>query len=65
MLILASLVLVNTQAQQIIENPERPRSSNAGRVRKVEEIFRITDESGEFYFRYPYLIKMALMIPYL
>jgi len=59
MLVLALLVLVNTQAQEIIENPERQRNSNAGRVRKVEEILRITDESGEFYFKYPYLIKVA------
>ena len=59
MMVLALLVVVNIDAQEIIENPEIPRNSKAGRVLKVEEILRITDESGEFYFRYPHTIKVA------
>lgn len=42
-----------TSAQTIIENPEKPLSKNAGRVLKLKEVLRITDESGEFYFKAP------------
>ena len=59
LLSLLSLVIINTQAQELIKNPERPLNSKAGRVLKVEEILRITDESGEFYFSYPNTIKVA------
>jgi len=46
-------------AQEIIENPEKPLNKNAGRILKLEEVFRITDESGDFYFRYPGDLKVA------
>lgn len=59
LLSLLAFVIINTQAQELIENPERPLNSKAGRVLKVEEILRITDESGEFYFSYPNTIKVA------
>jgi hypothetical protein len=39
--------------QTIIENPEKPLAKNAGRVLKLQEIWRITDEDGQFYFKYP------------
>ena len=52
-------LLLFTSAQELVENPEKPQHPKAGRVLKVEKIFRITDESGEFYFKYPYLIKVA------
>ncbi len=45
-------------AQEIIENPEKPLSKNAGRVLKLEEIFRITDESDDFYFSWPLDLKV-------
>ena len=44
--------------QQIIENPEKPLSQNAGRVVELEEVFRITDESGDFYFSSPQNLKV-------
>jgi len=46
-------------AQEVIENPEKPISKNAGRVLKLEEELRITDESGEFYFKYLRNLKVA------
>lgn len=46
-------------AQSIIENLKKPISKNAGRVLKFEEEFRITDESGEFYFKSPRNLKVA------
>lgn len=45
-------------AQTIIENPKKPLSKNAGRVIKLQEIFRITDESGDFYFKAPMNLKV-------
>ena len=55
------LVLLSTQmlAQDIIENPERPDNPQAGRILKLEEELRITDEGGEFFFQYPNNIKLA------
>lgn len=53
--ILGSFMLTQT----IIENPEKPLSKKAGRTLKLEEVFRITDESGDFYFRYPGDLKVA------
>jgi len=38
-------------AQEIIENPAKPVSKNASRVLKLQEVFRINDESGDFYFK--------------
>ena len=48
-----------TNAQEIIENPEKPLNPSAGRALKIEEVFRITDESGEFYFKYPGNLKVS------
>lgn len=52
--ILSSMVF----AQESIENSERPLSKNAGRVLQLEEVFRITDESGDFYFNAPLDLKV-------
>jgi len=45
--------------QEIIENPEKPLSKNAGRVLKLKEVMSIVDEPGKFYFRSPRDIKTA------
>lgn len=45
--------------QKTVENPEKPPATNAGRILRLREIWRITDESGEFYFRYPYRLNVA------
>jgi hypothetical protein len=42
-----------------IENPETPKSKNAGRIFIPEEVMRITDEEGDFYFKSPGRIKVA------
>jgi hypothetical protein len=44
---------------QVIENPAKPSAKNAGRVLKLAEALRITDESGEFFFKYPHDLKIA------
>jgi hypothetical protein len=60
LLFFSLLIIISfVPAQEIIENPEKPLSKNAGRVLKVQEVLRITDEGGEFYFKYPGSIKVA------
>jgi len=44
-------------AQQVIENPEKPLAKNAGRTIALKEILKITDESGEFFFKSPRSLK--------
>jgi len=39
--------------QAVIENPSAPASRTAGRTISFKEILKITDESGEFFFKYP------------
>jgi hypothetical protein len=46
--ILSGLVL---EAQDIIENPEKPIHPDAGRVLKMEEVYRIKSEGEDYYFR--------------
>jgi hypothetical protein len=46
-------------SQEIIENPEKPLNSNAGRILKLEEVLRITDEGEEFFFKRPSLLQTA------
>jgi hypothetical protein len=54
------LITINTAAElKVIENPASPPAENAGRVIVPQEMMRITDESGDFYFKYPGLIKIA------
>lgn len=43
-------------AQQVIENPAKPPSSNAGRVVALREVARITDETGKFLFVQPFAV---------
>jgi hypothetical protein len=46
-------------SQQIVENPDKPLAKNAGRVLKLQEIWRVTDESGQFFFKGIYSLKIA------
>lgn len=47
-------------AQDIVKNPEKPASPNAGRVLNLREELRITDAGGEFFLRYPSILKSGL-----
>lgn len=59
-LVFAFLILtVFVAAQQIIENPEKPLAKNAGRVLELKEVWRITDETGQFYFKIPGQLQIA------
>ena len=44
---------------QIMENPAKPTALNAGRVLGLTELWRISDEGGEFYFKYPHYLEIA------
>ena len=44
---------------QVVENPAKPRAASAGRVLKLAEVWRITDESGAFYFKHPSQLQIA------
>ena len=47
--LLVCFVLVAVYAQEIIDNPKTPKNENAGRVLKLEEIFRIDGEGEDYY----------------
>ena len=53
------LVIIYTQAQEIIENPERPSNSKAGRVIQLKKVMQITDEEGNFFLEGPIDIKVS------
>jgi len=53
------LFLVSAGSAQIIENPDKPKSPDAGRVIVPKEAMKITDESGEFFFKYPRNLKIG------
>ncbi len=50
---------ISTSAQEIIENPEKPLSKNAGRIVELKEVMRIDDMGGDYYFQSPRNIKVA------
>jgi WD40 repeat protein len=56
-----SLVLITlwVSAQKVIENLEKPLAKNAGRVLELREIWRISDDSGQFFFKYPFQLQIA------
>ncbi len=44
---------------QIIENPAKPIAKNPGRIIGLSEVWRITDEGDDFYFRSPHNLQIA------
>jgi hypothetical protein len=42
---------------QTVENPSKPAAKNAGRILKLEESVRVDDAGGEYFFKYPRIIK--------
>jgi len=53
------LLISGLHAQQVIENSDKPLSKNAGRMLPLQFVFRITDQSGKFYFKGIYSLKIA------
>lgn len=56
-LLMFSISIVSSQV--VIENTEKPLNPNAGRILQIKEEFRITDESGEYFFRSPRNFRIA------
>jgi hypothetical protein len=52
------VVFCSVFSQAIIENRQKPENSLAGRSVELEEVLRITDEGGEFYFSYPFGLRV-------
>jgi hypothetical protein len=52
-------LFVPLAAQDIIENPDKPLAKDAGRILELRDEWVITDESGDFYFKGPYDLKVA------
>jgi hypothetical protein len=46
-------------AQEIIDNPEKPLSKNAGRMIQLQEVLRIKDEGKGFYFKLPWELDVG------
>ncbi len=53
------LIITNIQAQEIIENPNNPLNSKAGRVIQLKKVMQITDEEGNFFLEGPIDIKVS------
>ena len=49
----------NQNESLLIKNPDRPLNPEAGRHLTLTEVFRITDEGGEFYFKHPRDIRIG------
>ena len=58
LLLFLLLTVSFTWAQEIIENPQKPLRKNAGRILKLEEEIKISDENGDFFFRYPDNVRL-------
>jgi hypothetical protein len=46
-------------AQTVIENPEKPKNKNAGRIVRLEEMMRIRDDGVEVIFKAPYGLQIG------
>ena len=55
----ATIVLSTEAAQDIIENPAKPPSANAGRIVTLNEEMRIEDTGEGFYFKNPFTIRVS------
>jgi len=44
---------------QVVENPAKPKAKDPGRILKLTEAWRITDEGGGFFFKYPNSLQVA------
>ena len=59
-LIATGILSANVRARSnVIENPAKPLAANADRKVELKEVLRITDEGGQFYFKYPYQIRVS------
>jgi hypothetical protein len=55
--LLAMILLLS--GQEIIDNPAQPLSKSAGRVVELEERLRIKETGDQFFFKFPYNLKVS------
>ena len=58
-LILLMLLISSSFSQEIIKNSGKPLNKDAGRILQLDEVLRISDEGGDFYFKSPRILKVA------
>src|SRR4030066_326691 len=44
---------------QVIENAAKPKAANAGRILQLTDLWKITDDGGQFFFRHPHSLQVA------
>jgi hypothetical protein len=57
--LLALLAVTAIAFGQVIENPAKPLAKNAGRILQLTEEWKIADNGGEFFFKYPNNLQIA------
>jgi hypothetical protein len=57
--LLALLAVTILASGQVVENPAKPAAKNAGRILQLTEVWKITDDGGEFFFKYPNYLQIA------
>jgi hypothetical protein len=58
-ILFVSALPIAISAQDIIENPAKSLSGNAGRIVELKEVMRIDDTGGDYYFQHPNNVKVA------
>ena len=53
-LLFGLLLFGRLSSQEAVHNPGKPLKRDAGRVLRLKPVFEIRDDSGAFFFRYPY-----------
>ena len=53
------VLAIHLNAQEIVKNPSKPANPKAGRILSLKEELRITDAGGEFFFQYPFNLKVG------
>jgi hypothetical protein len=53
------LILILTGQSQVIENPDKPKAPEAGRVIVPKEVLTIEDTGDQFFFKYPRNLKIG------
>lgn len=58
-LLVIGFVTLDLAGQKIIKNPANPESKNAGRTLIAQKVLEITDASENYFFKWPYGLKIG------
>jgi 6-bladed beta-propeller len=59
-ILITVVTVLSAQDVPFIKNPAKPAKADAGRILELKEVMRITDEEGDFYFKRPRRLKVAV-----